>query len=246
MLADHLAQAEALSLIFRSRGEPIPPSEETLAATLRCADKLYLWGNNSGLLALLESIGSDLRKLPAPWVLRLEFHRLRALSSLMRDTECLDGTRQLLDDYREDNAMARAEYDRIRILEGQALWHLNRTNEALDIIKQVRSELLSKPESSLHAYCSSALASSLLMAGSWDEARDFAIETWILAKRTGSTLYEGMGLAQLCIAERGRCRWSSSEDAAHESIKIYESIGAKYQAAMVRRSLAITLWKRGN
>src|ERR1041385_3059561 len=246
MLAEHLVQSQALRLVLKSANASALPSEETLAAALRCAEKLHLWGSYSGVLDLVESMGPVLDALPAGWILRIEFHRLRALSMLRRDIECLERARHLLVTHNDVRLSCTADYDRIRIIEGQALWHLNRTTEALSVVRQVRSELLGRAETALHAFCSSALASSLLMAGLWDEAREFAIETWILAKRVSAPLYEAMGLAQLCIAERGRCRWHSSADAAEESIQVYERIGARYQAALVRRSLAVTLWKRGD
>jgi DNA-binding NtrC family response regulator len=55
-----------------------------------------------------------------------------------------------------------------------------------------------------------------------------------------------MALGNLCIAERGRCRWASSEDAGREAVELCERIGARLRGSHVRRSLAITQWKRGH
>src|SRR2546427_8674780 len=96
MLAEHLVQAEALGLMLKSSSASAVPSDEPLAAALRCAEKLHLWGCHTGVLNLVESMESALDALPASWILRIEFHRLRALSMLRRDLECLERARRLL------------------------------------------------------------------------------------------------------------------------------------------------------
>src|SRR5258706_14874268 len=109
MLAEYLAQAEALGMVFRSGESSILPSEEALSAAILCADKLYLWGDSLGVLRFVQSMETTLTKLPAPWVLRIEFHRLRALSTLRRDQECLERTRALLDAHEAARSAAAPE-----------------------------------------------------------------------------------------------------------------------------------------
>ena len=47
------------------------------------------------------------------------------------------------------------------------------------------------------------------------------------------------------MAERSLCHWDNSIDAGESSIKAYEEIDAKLQAAFVRRSIAVSQWKQG-
>ena len=73
--------------------------------------------------------------------------------------------------------------DPARIIEGQALWHLNRVADARRVLTQIREELLSKPTHLTTAACSATLAAALIASGSWTEGREFATEALVLARR---------------------------------------------------------------
>src|SRR6185436_8159378 len=129
---------------------------------------------------------------------------------------------------------------------GQALWHLNRTEEALTKLHQLRAELIGRPNTIVSAACSASIASALVMGGKWAEGRKYALEALVLAQRANSRYYEGAAQNILCMAERALCRWENSREAAEAAVAAYAEIGAELQAAFVRRSLAITQWKLGD
>src|SRR5262249_48363181 len=83
-------------------------------------------------------------------------------------------------------------------------------------------------------------------AGSWSEGRDFAVEALVLARRVGSRLHEGLSHSLLCIVDRALCRWHSAIEHGTHSIRLYELLGARLQAAFVKRHMAVALWKRGD
>jgi len=48
------------------------------------------------------------------------------------------------------------------------------------------------------------------MAGSFDDARDHAVEAIVSARRCGSGVTEALALRNFGLLERSRCRWSSA------------------------------------
>ncbi len=84
------------------------------------------------------------------------------------------------------------------------------------------------------------------MAGVWHEGKDLALEGLVLARRIGSDHYSGIAQSRLCIAERGLCHWENSIEAGRAAIALCELNDARLQLAFVKRSLAVTYWKRGH
>src|SRR5262249_35024006 len=84
-----------------------------------------------------------------------------------------------------------------------------------------------------------------IRAGRWEQGRECALEAWVSARRCGSDLLAGMAQGNVCIAERGRCRWHNAEDAGRSAIECLTRIGAVPAADHARRSLAIALLKLG-
>src|SRR5205814_8335034 len=95
------------------------------------------------------------------------------------------------------------------------------------------------------AQCENAMSSAFIAEGNWESARRHALEALVSSRRVSSSLQEGIALGNLCIAERGRCRYLASEDAGNESLVAFARAGAHTNIAHSKRSLAITGLKRG-
>jgi tetratricopeptide (TPR) repeat protein len=244
MLAALVERATAIGEMLKSPSEQAHASRVLFDAIVECAEQLIEWAEADRAIALLDGAqqagGYSLRQEA-----RLKALRIKALSVMHRDHEALEAVCGLLEYYATRQDELGDEYTSLRILEGQVLWHMNRVEEANKKLGRIRLELHARPDSALHARCLSLLASGLIHEGNWDQAREYSLEGWVSARRIGSTFLQAMALGNLCIAERGRCRWASSEDAGRDAIRLFEESGAKLRASHVRRSLAITQWKRG-
>src|SRR5262245_58197097 len=243
MLAEHLRQAEALESVLD--GAPLieAPGTELAQAVLSCVEKLLLWGHVERALRLVRRCREQSAEIPRPEVLQMEIVELRALSQLRLDHECLERIDAILASQREARYLPDAELTSIRIIQGEALWHLNRSADARNVLLQVRAELLSKPSHLTTAACSATLAAALVAAGSWAEARDFAVEALVLARRAGARFYEGFALSLVCMIDRALCRWHGAIEAGELASRVYEQIDARLQSTFVKRHLAVALWK---
>jgi DNA-binding NtrC family response regulator len=245
MVGEHLEQAAALERVLETPARSVAELGEVVRSVIGCCERLLLWGDAIQALALISRVPTQDLVEERQLLLSLELVRLKALVQLQRDREALDLVHTLLNQRESFPRSAEPELFMVRVLEGQALWHLNRTREALSKLEHLRTELLPSSNLPAGAACSAALASSLIMEGKWLEGRKYALEAWVLARRAGEISYEGISQNLLCIADRGLCRWENSHEAASMAIQAFESIGAGLRVAFVRRALAITQWKRG-
>src|SRR5262249_12777608 len=139
MLAEHLKQAAALESALDSQSaSPLSPSE-LLAAAIDCAERLLLWGEGEKALAIVE------RLTPIDAGTSILVLKLRALSMLQRDRECIALAQAALEACDRSSRSFNDEIAMVRVLEAQALWHLNRTRESIEKLQQLRAELLSRP-----------------------------------------------------------------------------------------------------
>jgi len=245
MLMTHQAQATAIGELLRRDSIETASLANLVDAVLDCSEQLMEWGDAHGAQELLDETLQRQDSLAIRQTMRLHAQRLRTLTLLHHDHECLEQVQALLVRHKADHGAWPEEYAALRILEATALWHLNRTAEAIPRLVAVREELLHRPDSLVLGRCLVILSSCHINDGRWDRAREYALEAWLVARRIGSPYQQGIALGNLCIAERGRCRYASSIDAAHEAIALLESVGAQVRAGHVRRSLAITLLRRG-
>ena len=245
MLMTHQAQATALGELLRRDRLETTSLVNLVDAVLECTEQLMEWGDAQGAQALLDETLRRHAALPIRQTMRLQAQRLRTLALLHHDHECLEQVQSLLVRHKADHGAWPDEYAAFRVLEATALWHLNRTAEAIPRLIAVREELLHRPDSLVLARALTILSSCHINDGRWDRAREYALEAWFVARRIGSPYQQGLALGNLCIAERGRCRYASSIDAGEEAVALLDGIGATVRAGHVRRSLAITQFRRG-
>src|ERR1043166_7999092 len=245
MLSTLQAQASALEGLLRREHATAETLASLVDAILECSEQLIEWGDADDATRLLDEGLAKGSLLSVRETLRLRCQMLRVLAMMHRDHECLDQTRALLLEYDLRQSECLEEYLFLRVIEGLALWHLNRTSEGIPKLLRIREELLNRPDSMVQNRCLVYLSSSYIREGRWDKAREFALEAWVSARRIGSKNQKGIAAGNLCIAERGRCRYASSIDAAVDAVQLLEGIGARIRASHVRRSLAITQLRRG-
>ena len=245
MLMTHQAQATAIGELLRRDALATTSLPNLVDAVLECTEQLMEWGDADAASKLIDDALAKGEALPARQRMQLQVQRLRVAVLMHQDRECLEQSRALLLQHQGSHASWPDEYAALRVIEATALFHLNRTAEAIPRLIAVREELLNRPDSLVLARCLVILSSCHINDGRWDRAREYALESWFVARRIGSALQQGVALGNLCIAERGRCRYASSTDAAHEAIALLDGVGATLRASHVRRSLAITLFRRG-
>src|SRR5262249_32750537 len=106
-------------------------------------------------------------------------------------------------------------------------------------------ELLLLPDSALLAICSIQLSSAEMRNGEFRQARRYALEAIVSARRADDAYFESVALNNFGQMERSFCRWDSAESACTESLQISDERGFRYLSDHSRRSLAIVFWKRG-
>ena len=240
MLTSVLEQAAALERVLGASR----PGQEQFAALLDCCNRLSLAGESKRALELLTAAKPHFGESSTADELRFDCASVRALMDSQRFNEALELARRTL--ARPSDAVIPAhEHGTLRTYEAHCLVRLNRSQEALKKLEVFRSELLSRPDSELLSMCTNVIAAAHIRAGRWDLGREFALEAWVSARRLGSTLLSGFALGNVCIAERGKCRWHSAEEAGRAAVEQLTSAGAISAADHARRSLAIALLKLG-
>lgn len=245
MLMTHQEQASALGEVLRRDVPVAAPFAHVVDSVLECTERLMDWGDVDRVRELLDETLRKGDRLTVRQRLQLHNQHLRLKVLMHRDAEVLDEARALLMSHVGHESECVEECLHTRIIECQALWHLNRTAEALPRLQRVRDELLHRPDSFVQCRCLIILSSCHINDGRWEDARTHALEAWIVARRIGSQHQQGIALANLCIAERGRCRYAASVDAGTEAIALLDGVGARLRASHARRSLAITQFRRG-
>ena len=244
MSADVLARAANIRAVVASEGDKRVQLVH-LEATLECAEHLMLAGRGLDAIDLIDSVLPLVPQDADRYRIRLEVQALRALYLIFWDSKCHERAARSIDSFKHLAKVFELEYSQLRIYEAAALSRMNRVEEAVASLQEIAAGLRSRPDSYPLAQCENALSSAFIAKGDWEGARRHALEALISARRVSSSLQEGIALGNLCIAERGRCRYLASEDAGSESLPALERAGAHTNIAHSRRSLAITLLKRG-
>ena len=241
MLVDVIEQAAALERVLAGESAS---GLAGFAAILKCSSQLRLLGEGARAVSLLESATVLLGEEPPSARLRYSNERLRALLTAQRYSEALELSQAL---FAEPTGLPAGHVDVLaaRLLEAQCLWRTNRTEDSLHRLGLIRAELLGRPDSELLAECAVNIASAHVRRGNWDGAREYSVEAWVSARRLNSDLLQGMALGNLCIAERGRCRWAAAEEAGASAVEALVRAGALAAADHARRSLAIAQLKLG-
>ena len=244
MISDVLAQAAGLRTLLASDGGHGLGTAH-YEAVIACAERLSRSGHARGAFELVESVIPTLRDENRHYRIRLEVQALRALYLAYSDAECLERARVAAEKFSSVASTYESEYAQLQIHEAAALIRVNRVTEAIEKLDRISAVWRTRPDSLPLAMCCGFHATAYIALGDWLAAKRYCLEQLVSARRLGSDYLEGAALGNLCIAERGRCRYLAAEDAGKESLVAYEKAGAIPQLAHVSRSLAITYLKWG-
>ena len=155
---DVIARAAALKgLIEATSGA----SEQPLAeAALGCCEELLRMGETAAALSLIRDSERLTSGAGPEWALRHGIVRVHALSQAGEFDHALMLVRGLKADCARLLSSSCNEAYQLRIREANILWLTNRADESVELLTEIRTELLSRPDSVLLASCAS---SSVLM-----------------------------------------------------------------------------------
>ena len=244
MTADVLTQAASIKALV-SAGVGAHVGLVHFEAALDCAERLVRTGKPLEAVELVDSVIPLVPDGADRYLIRLEVQALRGLYQGFWDSACFERASRSLVSMRCLSDSLPLEYAQLRIYEAVALSRMNRVDEAIAQLESIALTLRERPESHALCQCMLGLATAFIARGDWEGARRHSLEGLVSARRISSSLYEGIALGCLCIAERGRCRYLASEDAGHESIIAHTKAESFPNIAHSRRSLAITMLKRG-
>jgi len=237
----------ASALIQLLAVEPLAGSDldSLQEAIISCTDELVTMGEPRTALQIIEHAGLRARDGDETFTMRLALVEVRALRVAGRLSESLNRIQRVLAQHSNLLAKSSNEYATARVLEASVLWRLNRMDDAITILKSVRAELLSKPDTVLMACCTFELSSALLFAGRHLESKESAIEALVSARRSASTLFEGLALQNLHRLDKGACRWPGAIESGEAALAILEKSGHRISAAISRVGIGVVAWKSG-
>ena len=241
---DVASRAAALTQILVAENGNLPSS--MCDAVLECARDLLDALETRLCLGLLDSASSASPRNSNYWKLRLGALRSRALRVVGEFDASLDCARKTLAIASEMLPDRVLEYHELRVCEAAALTRLNRPEDAVAKLREVRRALLALPDCEIKAFCSLELSMAEFFAGERDRAKQSALEALVLARRINQQRYEGWALEHLGRIERARCRWAAAAEASYQALGIMESLQDRVGANISKRMLGITLWKKGN
>ena len=241
---DALTRAAAIEELIGSgayREAPQPVAE----AVVSCCYQLLDAGEPGRAIELLKSSAELQPVAEQEWALRLGVVHARALSLAGSFQDSLRLLEQLSSEHAGLLPQRHSEFYQIRICEASNLWGLNRVDEAAEKLLGIRAELLLHPDSYLLGWCAFQLASAETVRGEHHQARRFALEAIVSARRSDSRYLEASALLTYSLLERALCRWTGAGEAAEESLSISRDEGFSVLECHALRSVAIVAWKRG-
>jgi len=236
-----LAQAEALATTFENDC-PERLLADAASAARSCADALLDSGHFSDAERVVEAFLHHESIVTGEWGPIFEGMRARAKFAQDEFDVCLDVSTTALTRY-QDRSLT--ELASLRTYRAATLWRRNRVEESIQLLGALRRDLLAMPDTVLHAACSLHLSSALNMAGDRSAARDMVHEALVSGRRCGSLFWTSLAYSNLSSIERQACRWAASIEAASRAVAGFRVLGNRVQLMHARRSMAITLWKRG-
>ncbi len=214
-------------------------------AVVVCCDDLCDAGELLQARDLAEGYLAALRSRNEDWAVRLSIRKARALGLLGQFEEALSLLRGLWAAYPDYLAARESEAVSIRIHEAANQWQLNRVEEALDNLRALHVELLLKPESENLGLCAFHLSSAQLFRGDYKQARRYALDAVVSARRIKYRSLEVSALLNVAMLDRQSCRWGSAIDSAVEAVGIARECGHRLHECNGIRNIAISQWKKG-
>ena len=239
-----IERATALGSVLRAGGQP----GATVAigeAVVRCSHDLLDGGEAVRAIQLIDVAEAAAIESGRPTQLRLLIAKVRALQQKARHEESLALAASIRLEFAEELRTLHSERAYLTIFETGNLWVLSRADEACETLTALRSELLTSPDTDASAMCALQLSNSEFIRGNYAASREHTLEALVSARRCGSTRVEAFSQNNLDRLERALCRWAAAEEAATESLRIFESQGWTVFANVARRGLALSVWKRG-
>lgn len=212
---------------------------------MKCCQDLVDAGEPQVAISLVDAARAHAEGAGRNWLLRLSLVESEALRRTGEFRKALHLLETLRRDFQDLLSQGSEEAYRLRIYEGVCFWLLNRVDEAVGMLHEVRMALLAKPDSELLATCALEMASAESVRGNYESARRFALEAVVSARRSGARRIEATALLNMGLLERARCRWANAEDAGISALEIFTDQGNRVQMCHANRSIAITAWKRG-
>jgi transcriptional regulator with AAA-type ATPase domain/tetratricopeptide (TPR) repeat protein len=214
-------------------------------AVIEYCEELVFAGEARVALELLERSQRHVSTLPRETILQMGVARVQALVAAGLYSESLDVVRSLMLEHAASLEKLPEAANELQIFEGTSLWMLNKPDDAIRRLSQVRSRLLTQADSHLLASCSIQLSAAYYVVGDYEASRRLALDALVSARRSGHKYFEGQALTNYCRLERQLCRWADATEAAEESLRIHESLGNRHQSNHARRGLALIHLKRG-
>ena len=225
------------------------PSEESIQppveAAIALAEELVRAGDAKGALDLLELAQRHAEQVPTDTVFKIAVARVAALMVTGLHAEALETASRLTRDSQLLLARNPEVAGRLVVFEGSCLWMLNRAEDSVRVLSQLRERLLMQRDSALLAFCTTQLSAAHWLAGDSGSSAELALDALVSARRSGEKYFLGQALTNYCRIQRLACRWAEATQAAEESLRVHEELGARHQANHARRSMALIHWKRG-
>ena len=241
-MTELIARAAALTKLLSSQTDFA--TREIVEATLHCCEALVAAGEPRLALALLEK--SDQTQFPDPiWKLRREVLRARAFRVAGEYEKGFEVANSALIQFADQSAPPSPAYYATRLVMAGCLWQLNRVDDALSQLHEIRAELIRQPDSLALAFCAHELASAELFRGGLENAKRHALEAVVSARRCGSRHIEALALSNLGRIDKFLCRWGSSRESLESALNLHEENGNRVETIVCRRLLAIVAWKAG-
>jgi DNA-binding NtrC family response regulator/tetratricopeptide (TPR) repeat protein len=242
-MSDLVIRASALLDLLGNEGR-LADAPSFYEAVIACSDELVTMGEPAQAIELIRR-SRERADLDDNSVIRIGLVEARAQRLAGRVRDSLEIVHHIKASY--SSALENLPLDRASasILEAAALWRLSRTDEAVEILGRIRSELLARPDSVVLASCAFELSSALLFSGKTSEARACALEALVSARRVSSRLFEALAHENLHRLDKAACRWHASEESGRKALELFESASIRIHAGITRISLGIVSWKRG-
>lgn len=238
-------KTQAAALFTQLERAPTPQDATTLVeAALVCGDDLLMAGESAAAIELIDHAEKFTPTLESDLGFRLQLLRARSPRGIGRYD---DGLRVCVQALHTNPVAPLLPEQRVqfRIVEAAILWQLNRVEESVEKLLQIRSELLRGPDSRLLAICTLELSSAEIFRGALRSARTYVMEAIVSSRRAGNSFVEAMALDNLARIDKFACRWAAAEESVKAAIEIHEHRGYRLQAHIARRAYAIVAWKRG-
>jgi hypothetical protein len=158
------ARKDALRALLskESLEESIQPAVE---AAVPLAEELVRLGDARSALEILELAQRHAEQVSTDTVFKIAVAQVAALMNTGLHAEALETANRLTRDSQPLLARNPEVAGRLVVLEGTCLWMLNRAEDSVRLLSQLRERLLMQRDSALLAFCTTQLSAAYWLAG---------------------------------------------------------------------------------